>query len=81
MAVLGIEIAMPARDRRLAIERMRERQAAMVCVTEPGRDGRGRALALPAFDRGRLIAGELELQRPDHAFERALAVAAEVARR
>ncbi|MBJ7457331.1 MAG: glucose-6-phosphate dehydrogenase assembly protein OpcA, partial [Thermoleophilia bacterium] len=79
MAVLGVEIAMPARDRRIAIDRMQERQAAMVCVTEPGRDGRDRALALPAFDRGRLIAGELELQRRDHAFERALPLAAEVA--
>jgi glucose-6-phosphate dehydrogenase assembly protein OpcA len=79
MPVLGIDIAMPARDRRIAINRMQERQAAMVCVTEPGRDGRDRALALPAFDRGRLIAGELELQRRDHAFERALPFAAEVA--
>lgn len=81
MPVLGVEIAIPARDRRIAIDRMQERQAAMVCVTEPGRDGRGRALALPAFDRGRLIAGELELQRRDHAFERALPYAAEVAHR
>lgn len=81
MPVLGIEIAVPARGRRIAIERMQERQAAMVCVTEPGREGRDRALALPAFDRGRLIAGELELQRRDHAFERALPFAAEVAQR
>lgn len=81
MAVLGVEIDMPGRGRHVAIDRMDDRQAAMVCVTQPGHDGRDRALALPAFDRGRLLAGELELQRRDHAFERALPFAAEVAQR
>jgi len=81
VAVLGLEIHLPARHQRIAIERMPDRQAATVCVTQPGHDGRGRALPLPAFDRGRLLAGELELQRRDHAFERALPFAAEVAHR
>ncbi len=81
MAVLGVEIDLPGRGRHVAIDRMADRQAATVCVTQPGHDGRDRALALPAFDRGRLLAGELELQRRDHAFERALPFAAEVAQR
>jgi hypothetical protein len=33
-------------------------------------------LPLPGVDRARLLAGELELQRRDRAFERALATAA-----
>lgn len=80
-AVLGIDIDVPARERRVAITRMPGRQAATVCVTQPGHDGADRALPLPVSDRGRLLAGELELQRRDHAFERALPYAAEVAHR
>lgn len=81
VAVLGVDIELPARERRIAVARMPGRQAATVCVTQPGRDGADRALALPISDRGRLLAGELELQRRDHAFERALSFAAEVAHR
>ena len=49
-----------------------------MCVTQTGHEGPDRALPLPVSDRGRLLAGELELQRRDHAFERALESAAEV---
>lgn len=80
-AVLGVDIDLPARERRITIDRMPSRQAATVCVTQSGLDGRGRALPLPVSGRGRLLAGELELQRRDHAFERALPFAAEVAHR
>lgn len=80
-AVLGVDIDLPAREHRIAINRMPGRQAATVCVTQPGHDGADRALPLPVSDRGRLLAGELELQRRDHAFERALTTAAEVAAR
>lgn len=80
-AVLGVDIDLPARERRIAINRMPGRQAATVCVTQPGHDGADRALPLPVSDRGRLLAGELELQRRDRAFERALTSAAEVAAR
>lgn len=80
-AVLGVNIDLTVPGRRVAIDRMPGRQAATVCVTQPGHDAADRALALPVSDRGRLIAGELELQRRDHAFERALHFAAEVAHR
>lgn len=80
-AVLGVDIDLTARERRIAINRMPGRQAATVCVTQPGRDGADRALTLPVSDRSRLLAGELELQRRDTAFERALTSAAEVAAR
>lgn len=76
--VMAVEIGLPARELHIAIERMPEHQAATVTVTEPGRDTR-RALPLPGVDRARLLAGELELQRRDLAFERALPFAAEVA--
>lgn len=80
--VLGVTIDLPAAGRRVAIERMPDRQAASVTVTGPG-DARAhpRALPLPGMDRARLLAGELELQRRDAAFERALPHAAEVAAR
>ena len=81
VAVLGVAVDLPESDRRVAIEPMPERQAATVTVTEPGQETRPRALPLPGVDRARLLAGELELQRRDHAFERALPHAAEVARR
>jgi hypothetical protein len=63
------------------VERIEGRPAAAVCVTEPDGGPRRRVLPLPQLDRTRLLAGELELQRRDRAFERALqgAVAAGVA--
>jgi glucose-6-phosphate dehydrogenase assembly protein OpcA len=81
--VLGVTVELPAEGRCVAIARMPDRQAAAVTVTGPGDDapGRPRALPLPGMDRARLLAGELELQRRDAAFERALPHAAEVARR
>lgn len=80
-AVLGVDLGLTARARRITIARMPGRQAATVCVTQTGREGPDRVLPLPVSDRGRLLAGELELQRHDHAFERALTFAAEVAHR
>ena len=80
--VLGVAIDLPAAGRRVTIERMPDHQAAAVTATGPGHgDARPRALPLPGLDRARLLAGELELQRRDAAFERALPHAAEVATR
>ncbi len=62
--------------REMVIERVAGRQAAAVCVTEADGTTRRRVLPLPDADRARLLAGELELQRRDRAFERALARAA-----
>ncbi|MGD9571189.1 MAG: glucose-6-phosphate dehydrogenase assembly protein OpcA [Thermoleophilia bacterium] len=62
--------------RHMEIERVPGRQAAAVCVTEADGTTRRRVLPLPDADRARLLAGELELQRRDRAFERALARAA-----
>lgn len=62
-----------AHGRRLVIERAPARDAASVSVTEPDGAERHRVLPLPRPDRTRLLAGELELQRRDRAFERALA--------
>jgi hypothetical protein len=59
--------------RRLVIERAPGRDAASVAVTEPDGTERHRVLPLPRPDRTMLLAGELELQRRDRAFERALA--------
>lgn len=78
-ALVGVTIEMPASNRIIAIERLPDRQAATVSVSEPGQEPRMRTLPLPQSDRSRLLAGELELQRRDHAFERALPLAAEVA--
>lgn len=64
--------------RHLAVERIPDRCAAAVCVTEADGTRRRRVLPLPDADRGRLLAGELELQRRDRAFERALAGATAV---
>lgn len=65
----------------LSIERIPGRAAARVCVTEADGTERRRTLPLPDSDRTRLLAGELELQRRDLPFERALAEAAAVAAR
>lgn len=69
-----------AGGRRLAIERVAGRDAAAVLVTEPGGEVRRRVLPLPQLGRAALLAGELELQRPDRPFERALPHAVAVAR-
>ena len=77
----GIELTVPADGRRIAIEHMPECEAATVRVRRPDSTLQRRTLALPHLDRARLLAGELNLQRRDHAFERALPYAAEVASR
>jgi glucose-6-phosphate dehydrogenase assembly protein OpcA len=73
--VLAVEVAGPA-GRRLAVERLPGRDAATVTVTAPDGTVRSRTLPLPDHGRARLLAGELEIQRRDRAFERALARAA-----
>lgn len=72
-AALAVEVAGPT-GRRVRVERLAGRDAATVTVTERGGDaGRSRTLPLPDPARARLLAGELEIQRRDRAFERALA--------
>jgi glucose-6-phosphate dehydrogenase assembly protein OpcA len=70
--VLAVEIGGPT-GRHLAVERLPGREAAAVAVTEPDGSRHARTLPLPDPDRARLLAGELEIQRRDRAFERALA--------
>ena len=70
--MLAVEVAGPT-GRRLRVERLAGREAATVTVTEADGTVRDRTLPLPDPDRARLLAGELEIQRRDRAFERALA--------
>jgi glucose-6-phosphate dehydrogenase assembly protein OpcA len=76
---VAVELDGGGTGRRLTIERLPGRAAAVVCVTEPDGATRRRVLPLPESDRARLLAGELEMQRRDRPFERALAGAAQVA--
>jgi hypothetical protein len=69
--VVAVEIE-GVHGRRLVVERAPGRDAAAVTVTEPAGGQKTRVLPLPRPDRTRLLAGELELQRRDRAFERAL---------
>jgi glucose-6-phosphate dehydrogenase assembly protein OpcA len=64
--------------RRLSIRRRPDRPAADVTVHDPAGPARGRTLPLPTRDRAALLAGELELQRRDRPFERALPLALEL---
>lgn len=68
-----------AGGRQLCIERLFGREVAAVLVHEPGGETRRRVLPLPRPERATLLAGELELQRPDRPFERALPHAVAVA--
>lgn len=72
--LLAVELDGPA-GRHLRVERLPGRDAATVTVTEADGTVRERTLPLPEPDRARLLAGELEIQRRDRAFERALALA------
>jgi glucose-6-phosphate dehydrogenase assembly protein OpcA len=74
--LIAVEVAGSRSGRSLVIERLSDRGAAAVCVTEPDGTERRRVLPLPSPDRARLLGGELELQRRDRAFERALRAAA-----
>ena len=74
--LVAVEVAGSRSGRHLVIERLPGRGAAAVCVTEPDGTDRRRVLPLPSPDRARLLGGELELQRRDQAFERALRAAA-----
>jgi len=69
------------RGMRLAIERIPGRSSAAIIVSGPGEPSRRRVLPLPEPTRAGLLAGELELQRRDRPFERALPLAATVAGR
>ncbi len=62
----------------LSIERIPERESAAVVVYTAGRPTRRRVLPLPSRSRSELLAGELEMLRPDVPFERALPRALEV---
>jgi hypothetical protein len=73
--LVAVELSASRSGRGVVIERLPGRGAAAVCVTEPDGTDRRRVLPLPSPDRARLLAGELELQRPDRAFERALLAA------
>jgi len=78
--VVGLQLESLA-GRRLVIDRFPDRATAAVVVSSPTQKARRRVLPLPYRDRARLLAGELELQRRDHPFERALPHAREVATR
>lgn len=69
-----------AAGRRLSVERIPGRASAAVNVSSPSRSDRERrrVLPLPHPTRASLLAGELELQRNDRPFERALPLAVTV---
>lgn len=69
--VIAVELR-GATGRCLRVRRAPGREAATVTVRGPDGSEQGRTLPLPRPDRARLLAGELELQRRDRAFERAL---------
>ena len=79
--LLGFALEGPAPVRRVAVERIAGRDAADVRTVSPGAPDHRRVLPLPRPDRPHLLAGELELQRHDGPFERALNAAARVAGR
>ncbi len=70
--ILAVELRGPT-GRHLRVARLHGREAATVTVTEPDGTVHERTLPLPDPGRARLLAGELEIQRRDRAFERALA--------
>lgn len=72
--ILAVELRGPT-GRHLRVARLPGREAATVTVTEPDGKVRERTLPLPDPGRAQLLAGELEIQRRDRAFERALASA------
>lgn len=77
--ITGIELS-GRTGRSLCVERPRGRDAAEVVVRSPDGDSRRRVLPLPRGTRAALLAGELELLRPDRSFERALPRAARIAK-
>ncbi len=70
--LVAVQLAGSRSGRSVVIERLPGRGAAAVCVTEADGTDHRRVLPLPSPDRSRLLAGELELQRRDRAFEQAL---------
>lgn len=77
-AVAAIELVGPT-GARLRVDRIFASNAATVTTSVDG-EARRRTLPLPHRDRGALLAGELEYQGRDRAFERAVARAAELTR-
>ncbi len=73
--LLAIEIEVPTKGGRLRLERLPGRDAATVTATDRDGTAHSRTLPLPDPGRARLLAGELEIQRRDRVFERALALA------
>ncbi|WP_217913572.1 glucose-6-phosphate dehydrogenase assembly protein OpcA [Miltoncostaea marina] len=76
--IAAIELTGARSGRTMTIRRLPGRHAAEVRVDGPGGAQR-RTLPLPRLDRASLLAGELELQRRDPVFERAVAAAAALA--
>ena len=77
-AVAEVAISLPA-GRTMTIVRAPERASAEVRVTAADGIEQRRVLPLPRRSRAALLAGELELQRRDTSFERALGRAANLA--
>ena len=74
--LVAVEVAGTRAGRSVVVERLPGRGVAAVCVTEHDGSDHRRVLPLPSPGRARLLAGELELQRRDRAFELALRAAA-----
>lgn len=73
--VLAVEVRAAGGDR-LSAARLPGRDAATVTLERPDGTSHTRTLPLPEHTRVRLLAGELEIQRRDASFERAVARAA-----
>ncbi|MCB0873542.1 MAG: glucose-6-phosphate dehydrogenase assembly protein OpcA [Actinobacteria bacterium] len=67
--------------RQMTVERYPDRDTAAVVMSAPMEAAHRRVLPLPCRKRSELLAGELELQRPDRPFERALPIALELSTR
>jgi glucose-6-phosphate dehydrogenase assembly protein OpcA len=78
--ICEIQVAVPG-DRRLEIARVSGRAAAAVVTHTPDGFTHDRMMPLPEPTRAQLLAGELELQRRDEPFERALRHAQQIAPR
>jgi hypothetical protein len=74
--IAGVELVGGVAGRHLSIGRLAQRDAATVTVVEADGAQRARVLPLPCAGRATLLAGELEVQRHDEAFHRALSAAA-----
>lgn len=78
--ICHVDVSIPG-GRALEIARVSGRAAASVVTHTPDGATRDRMMPLPEPSRAQLLAGELELQRRDAPFERALRQAHQIARR